>query len=166
MGRKVMVVLAITSIMLLLMFCPIPRLMCVEAQEEIITYIYPIELKKGDMVSDGKYGSSIKIESDTLFIWIDLMPDARFAHPTKYIFIRDHKDQPVLVHDGQWWPYLNGNSILYGSLNKSCLTSPYQLDQIKVYLYPVELKKVILYQMEDMVYHSRSNVTHFSYGLT
>lgn len=109
--------------------------------QSVIAYLYPLELKKGDIISDGPHGPQYKIRSDTLFIWVDLMPDADFAHPTKYIFIRDHEKWPVLVRDGEWWPYLNEHPILYGSPNKSALVSPYQLDSILVYLYPLELKE-------------------------
>ena len=141
MNRKITVSLVITSVMLLLVLCLVPKAIAGEQCECVIAYLYPTELKRGDVVSDGGHGPSFKIQSDTLFIWVDLMPDADFAHPTKYIFIRDHDKQPVLVFDGEWWPYLNGQPILYGSPNKYCSVSPYQLDQIMVYLYPSELRE-------------------------
>lgn len=141
MNRKITVSLVITSVMLLLALCLELKAIAGEQCECVIAYLYPVELKQGDVLSDGKHGPSFKIQSDTLFIWVDLMPDADFAHPTKYIFIRDHDKQPIVVHDGEWWPYLNGQQVLYGSPNKSCSVSPYQLDQIITYLYPVELKK-------------------------
>jgi len=54
------------------------------------------------------------------------MPNAYFAHPTKYMFIRA-QEKPVIVADGEWWPYLNGNSILYGNANLEALISPFHL---------------------------------------
>ena len=141
MKRKITISLVITSVMLLLMLCLDLKAIAGEQCEGVIAYLYPVELKQGDVVADGVHGHSFEIQSDTLFIWVDLMPDADFAHPTKYIFISDHDKQPVVVHNGEWWPYLNGQPVLYGSPNKSCSVSPYQLNQIITYLYPVELKE-------------------------
>ncbi len=109
--------------------------------ESVIAHLYPIELKNGDEISDGPFGMVYKCKSDTLFIWVDLYPNCFFAHKTVYVFIRDDKIEPVLVKDGMWYPLLNGHPIMFGRINKSALISPYLLDAIKVYFYPLELKR-------------------------
>jgi len=137
-GRKVFTVISIS--LLLALSLPSEAAAATEC-ECVIAYVYPVELKPGDVVSDGKHGRSFEIQSDTLLIWVDLLPPADFVHPTKYIFIRDHETRPVLIFDGEWWPYLNGNSILYSTSNRNCSLSPYKLDGIEVHIYPVELRK-------------------------
>lgn len=50
----------------------------------------------------------IDIQGESAFIWVDLAPDARFSHPTKYILI---SAAGTRVIDGQWWPTLNGQAL-------------------------------------------------------
>lgn len=83
--------------------------------EAIKVYQYPFTLKKGDVLTDGSSDSQLRkfeFETDTEFIWIDLKPRTKFAHPTAYIFLSDKSQEMI---KGSWWPVLNGKQILYGS---------------------------------------------------
>jgi len=159
MKRKAKILFSVALIMFLPLLCTAPKAKAYEGDKNIIVYVYPVELKKGDVISDGKDGTQYKIRSDTLFIWVDLLPGAFFTHPTKYIFIRDNQNKPVKIYDGQWWPYLNGQQILYGSPNKTALTSPCQLGEILVYFYPLELK------YGDVVADGHSGTEAFLYNI-
>lgn len=157
--RKATILFTVALVMFLPLLCTTPKAKADEPGKSIIAHVYPVELKKGDVISDGKYGIHYAIRSDTLFIWVDLLPGAYFTHPTKYIFIRDNQNKPVKVFDGQMWPYLNGKQILYGSPNKTALPSPYQLGEILVYFYPLELK------YGDEVVDGAFGAGHFTYNI-
>jgi hypothetical protein len=92
--------------------------------DHINIYICPHELTPEDRLVDGPDGKEFKITDDTLLIWVDLHPDARFAHPTVYVLISAAGTQ---VEEGKWWPVLNGKRILYGSRNKLAVISPFEL---------------------------------------
>jgi hypothetical protein len=92
--------------------------------ERIAVYVYPHELDSQDQLTDGPTEKLFKLYDNCLLIWVDLLPDAFFAHPTAYILIS--KDN-TRVEDGQWWPELNGNIILYGQPNKTGIISPFKV---------------------------------------
>ena len=70
----------------------------------------PFILTPKDKLTDGRMGKPFTIKGETMFIWVDLMPDAKFVHPTRYVFLSfDTSD----ILKGEWWPILNGKSILY-----------------------------------------------------
>lgn len=90
-------------------------------------YCYPYQLTKHDVLNDGPAGvgnSPLQLDGPTMLIWIDLLPSARFAHPTVYVLISDGAVRQV---KGNWWPVLNGKQIMYG-VNPVMIASPFQLN--------------------------------------
>src|SRR5262249_19854234 len=71
-------------------------------------FVHPHKLTATDRLTDGKTGKAIEIKSETTFIWVDLAPDARFAHGTEYVLI---SAEGTRVVKGQWWPVLNGKDL-------------------------------------------------------
>jgi len=71
-------------------------------------YTYPEKLTSNDKLTDGEKGTAIEIKEDTKLLWVDLMPDARFAHDTEYVLISASGTKVV---KGQWWPVLNGKPL-------------------------------------------------------
>ena len=61
----------------------------------------------GETLCDGE--REIAIEEPSLVAWIDLQPQAKFAHPTRYVIIGARE---VRVLDGKWWPTLSGRPLL------------------------------------------------------
>jgi hypothetical protein len=92
--------------------------------EKISIHIYPHELNYRDQLTDGPLEKLLKIEDNCVLIWVDLLPGAFFAHPTAYILI---SRENIRVEDGNWWPMLNGNTILYGQKNKTGILSPFKV---------------------------------------
>lgn len=103
-------------------------------------YLFPHELTSDDNLQDGSSGEPFKLADNTLLIWVDLHPEAKFAHPTVYILI---SSDGTRVKHGMWWPVLNGKQILYGSRNKLVMISPFEVSSftgfINVYAFPHEL---------------------------
>lgn len=91
--------------------------------DNIDVYIYPHEIFPFDQLYDG-INKKIRIPDNTLLIWVDLLPEARFAHPTAYILIGKESTR---VEKGGWMPVLNNRKILYGDLNKLGVISPFIL---------------------------------------
>ncbi len=85
-----------------------------ELSEGVMVYAYPYVLTPSDELFDGD--TRIPIPDTTLFYWVDLYPSAFFAHPTAYILISANGDFPiqgeVRAYEGEWWPTLNGETIL------------------------------------------------------
>ena len=71
-------------------------------------FVHSKMLTEGDKLSDGANKTPIEIEGETTLIWVDLMPEARFAHPTEYILI---SGEGTRIVKGQWWPHLNGKNL-------------------------------------------------------
>jgi hypothetical protein len=82
--------------------------------EGVMVYAYPHVLTPNDKLFDGD--TPIPLTNRTLLYWVDLYPSAFFAHPTAYILITANDLSPVQgevrVYEGEWWPTLNGESIL------------------------------------------------------
>ena len=93
--------------------------------KQIKIHIHPNPLMPGDNLTDGEEGKEFEISESTLLIWIDLIPGAKFAHPTTYILI---SSQETKVEQGRKWPVLNGKKILYGETNN--FTSPIDLNTL------------------------------------
>lgn len=92
--------------------------------EKIIIHVYPHELSSQDQLGDGPAEQLFKLEDNCLLVWVDLLPEAYFAHPTAYILIsREH----IHTEHGSWWPMLNGKRILYGEKNKMGIISPFEV---------------------------------------
>lgn len=72
----------------------------------VFTHTEKLTLK--DTLTDGDKGTPIEITSDTVLIWVDLMPGARFAHDTEYVLISAAGTKVV---KGNWWPVLNGRPL-------------------------------------------------------
>lgn len=90
-------------------------------------YTYPFQLSKQDILIDGPPtigNPPFKLDENSMLTWVDLVPEARFTHPTAYILISGYNTR---VEKGGWWPVLNGHKILYGQLNPICITSPFEL---------------------------------------
>jgi len=50
------------------------------------------------------------LDGETWLVWIDLNPYARYAHDTLFVLI-DSTDGSYAIHQEQWWPVLNGDSL-------------------------------------------------------
>ncbi|MGB2906764.1 MAG: hypothetical protein WBB73_06675 [Candidatus Aminicenantaceae bacterium] len=92
--------------------------------DEISVHVYPHELTSRDRLQDGPLERLFRIHDNSLFIWVDRLPGAFFAHPTAYILI---SKQDVQVEAGIWWPELNGRKILYGEGNRIGIISPFKV---------------------------------------
>lgn len=77
----------------------------------------PVEpLQAGERVlpvleADGAHAEVFVIEHPTWFFWIDLMPFARFAHPTQFVYV-DASTGEVRVQDQMWYAVLNAEEFL------------------------------------------------------
>ena len=89
----------------------------------IDVHFYPHSLTPQDILQDGQYGKKLEILEESLFIWIDLMPRMFFTHKTAYILI---SKENIRIEMGNWWPTLNGKTILYGKQNKIGIISPFK----------------------------------------
>ncbi|HTN03195.1 MAG TPA: hypothetical protein VL132_15005 [Planctomycetaceae bacterium] len=69
---------------------------------------YHATLKAADKLQDGDSGPAIALDGETMLIWIDRMPEARYAHPTEYVLI---SGQGTRVVKGDRWPVLNGRPL-------------------------------------------------------
>ena len=126
----------------LLLLCPLP-LFAQLGMGGIDVYIYPHELTRDDKLVDGPTGLEIRITDNTLLVWVDLLPEALFAHPTAYVLI---SGDGTRVEEGMWWPVLNGKRILFGERDKYALISHFELysftigDDINIYFFPHALE--------------------------
>jgi hypothetical protein len=92
--------------------------------EKIIIHVFPHELTSQDQLADGPDEHLFRIDDNCLLVWVDLLPEAFFVHPTAYILIsRDN----IRAEHGNWWPTLNGKRILYGEQNKTGIISPFKV---------------------------------------
>ena len=92
--------------------------------DKIIIHVYPHILTSQDRLSDGPSENMFRIGDNCLLIWVDFMPSAYFVHPTAYVFISKGNTH---VEHGNWWPTLNGKTILYGQQNKIGIISPFKI---------------------------------------
>ncbi len=67
-------------------------------------------LKKGATVRPYFEKGEHTITKPTWFVWIDDMPDAFFAHPTRFVYI-DATTGLFEIEDQEWWPVVNGKSL-------------------------------------------------------
>jgi hypothetical protein len=86
-----------------------------------------VELRPGDVLSDGDVGRVFPIQAETFLFWVDLHPESRFEHPTRYVLISAMPQMPVIVADGDWWPLLNGERVLYQNPYHSAFLGPWRL---------------------------------------
>ena len=104
-------------------------------------YFFAHMLSAEDVVTDGREGKPFSIDNDTFFVWIDLQPSAKFAHPTRYVFI---SAQDVRIQDGLWWPVVNGVSHFDHNRPMASPCTPFDLafstggssKRAEVYVYP------------------------------
>jgi hypothetical protein len=74
-------------------------------------YAYPKKLTAKDKLSFGpgtEQKKTIPIKGQTTLVYVDLMPDAWFAHPTQCILISTDGAQVI---KGSWWLVLNGKKL-------------------------------------------------------
>jgi len=90
--------------------------------ESILAYIYPLSLTRSDRLRDGPEGDPIRIVGDTMLLWVDLLPGARFAHRTLYVLVCGKESRIVR---GMWWPVLNGRRLFYGVPCNYTILSPF-----------------------------------------
>lgn len=95
--------------------------------ETIIIHVYPHELTSQDRLADGPAEQLYRIDDNCLLVWVDLLPEAFFAHPTAYLLI---SGESIRAKHGNWWPILNGKKILYGEQNKIGILSPFKISRI------------------------------------
>ncbi len=81
--------------------------------DHVLVHIHPKEIGPEDVLTDGDQQDARRFEiaEPTILVWIDLHPDARFAHDTRYILL---SASSLRTEAGMWWPVLNGERILYG----------------------------------------------------
>ena len=87
-----------------------------EAPRKVKVFVHPEKLTANDKLTDGESGKAIEIKSETTFIWVDLMPDARFSHPTEYLLVSADGTRVV---KGTWWPILNGKPLFRDGKEKT-----------------------------------------------
>jgi hypothetical protein len=78
-------------------------------------YVYPHKLTATDKLSfgpDNDQKKLIPIKGETTLVYVDLAPDARFAHPTQCILI---SAEGARVIPGGWWLILNGKPLFRDS---------------------------------------------------
>jgi hypothetical protein len=92
-------------------------------------YFYPTELTPENVLTDGVNDDAIELTGLTQLIWVDLNPDLKFVHPTAYVLITA---SGIEIKEGQWWPVLDGQQILYGDTNG-------EIPSINCYFYPDDL---------------------------
>lgn len=90
--------------------------------EAIEVYIYPHVLTPGDQLTDGDghWSRPIPIKDNSLLVWVDMQPNADFAHHTEYVLISGE----TTVFRGKSMPVLNGKPILYGERDRYAVLSP------------------------------------------
>ena len=96
-----------------------------EHSNYILAHFYPEELERGDIVTDGPDNADGVISDRTFLMWVDMVPQAFFAHPTIHILVT--ADKRIIVRDGSWWPELNGKRVLYGNDGNFSVPFPFRL---------------------------------------
>lgn len=74
-------------------------------------YVYPEKLTAKDKLSFGpgtEQKEIILIKGESTLVYVDLAPDARFAHATQCILI---SAEGARVIKGNWWLVLNGKGL-------------------------------------------------------
>lgn len=108
--------------------------------ESVIVYVFPHELSSRDRLQDGQSGRSLALHDNTLLLWVDMFPAARFSHRTAYVLISPEGTQ---IEEGAWWPVLNGRGILHSKPNFVSVISPFQVkstdSRIEVHFHSEEL---------------------------
>jgi len=114
--------------------------------QHINVHFFPHPLSPQDCLQDGPYGEELDISDDQFLVWVDLFPGMFFSHETAYILI---SQENVRIVKGDWWPVLNGKTILHNELDDYALISPFELpliskdgfidDRIVIHVYPSEL---------------------------
>lgn len=90
-----------------------------------VVHVCSQKLSGSDTLTDGPSGKRVEVTGETTLIWVDLSPDARYAHDTEYVLIDAHGSRVV---KGQWWPVLNGKDILRGE-KSATVTAPIELTE-------------------------------------
>ncbi len=78
---------------------------------KVKVYFHPEKLTTKDKLSfgpDAEQKEIIPMSGETMLVYIDLKPGARFAHPTQCILI---STEGVNVIKGDWWLILNGKPL-------------------------------------------------------
>jgi hypothetical protein len=78
---------------------------------KVQVFVYSSKLTAEDKLSFGPSNDqkeTISIQGETTLVYVDLAPDARFAHPTQCILISAERTRVI---DGNWWLILNGKPL-------------------------------------------------------
>lgn len=97
----------------------------IDLAPKAVVHMYPQKLSGADTLTDGPNGKRVEVTGETTLLWVDLAPNARYAHDTEYILVNARGSHVV---KGQWWPVLNGKEILRGEQNAS-ITFPVELTE-------------------------------------
>jgi hypothetical protein len=101
-------VVACAAFGLMLSGTPLPAAWQEGARTRAQVYVYPQKLTASDKLSFGDGEKLIPIKGETTLIYVDLAPDARFAHPTQCVLI---SAGGARVIPGRWWLVLNGKPL-------------------------------------------------------
>lgn len=74
-------------------------------------FVHPEKLTAKDVLSFGEKGGRIEVKGETTLVSVDLVPGARFAHPTECVLI---SAEGTKVIKGTWWLVLNGKPLFRG----------------------------------------------------
>jgi hypothetical protein len=76
----------------------------------IAVHVVPDVVTPDDQLTDGE-GAKLPIERESVVLWVDLHPEAKFAHATRYVILDASGGRVV---DGKWWPSFGGRGRALG----------------------------------------------------
>jgi hypothetical protein len=88
----------------------IPGLVSPIEFDGIAVHVIPTVVTPAHVLMDGDH-QRIPIERESVVLWVDLQPTAKFAHPTRYVVLDAAGGQVV---DGHWWPTFGGRAKALG----------------------------------------------------
>lgn len=103
------------------------------ARRHVAVHTHPILLQLGDTLRLSPDGELVEIAETSLLVWVDLMPDGRFAHPTYTVLVGAEK---VLTFRGSWWVEVNGRRFPAADRQVPGLASPVEFSKIAVHVVP------------------------------
>jgi len=76
----------------------------------IAVHVIPEVVTPKDELMDGEE-TVIPIERESVVLWVDLQPEAKFVHDTRYVILDAGRGRVI---DGQWWPTFGGRGKALG----------------------------------------------------
>jgi hypothetical protein len=78
--------------------------------DEVIAFRLRAPLERGELVAPyGGNGPVFRAKARWWFFWVDDEPQARFAHPTRYVYVNATTGRLRVVQQS-WWPLVNGEA--------------------------------------------------------